>query len=130
MILCTLFVDSGKDSLDAPEDGQGRLAELALRSSDAGPARGSLCLRGLDDGERAWRQIGNVLEPAADLLQTTIVAGIGPVTAKVAAQHGIQTSIVPEAYTVPALVDAIAEYFKRHPDGEPRPVGQEKRAKS
>ena len=52
-------------------------------------------------------------EPAADLLQTTVVAAIGPVTAKAAAQHGIQTSIVPETYTVPALVDAIAEYFRR-----------------
>jgi uroporphyrinogen III methyltransferase/synthase len=54
-------------------------------------------------------------EPAADLLQTTLVAAIGPVTAKAAAQHRIQAAIVPESYTVPALVDAIADYFrKRH----------------
>jgi uroporphyrinogen III methyltransferase / synthase len=54
-------------------------------------------------------------EPAADLLRTTLVAAIGPVTAKAAAQHGIETAIVPEAYTVPALVDAIVQYFKRQP---------------
>ena len=60
-------------------------------------------------------------EPAADLLQTTLVAAIGPVTAKAAAQHGIQATIVPDAYTVPALVDAIADYFKkRAPSPEPR----------
>jgi uroporphyrinogen III methyltransferase/synthase len=60
-------------------------------------------------------------EPAADLLQTTTVAAIGPVTAKAAAQHGIQAAIVPDAYTVPALVDAIADYFKkRAPSPEPR----------
>jgi uroporphyrinogen III methyltransferase/synthase len=54
-------------------------------------------------------------EPAADLLRTTLVAAIGPVTAKAATQFGIQTAIVPEAYTVPALVDAIVQYFKRQP---------------
>ena len=54
-------------------------------------------------------------EPAADLLRTTLVAAIGPVTAKAATQYGIQTAIVPEAYTVPALVDAIVQYFKRQP---------------
>jgi len=52
-------------------------------------------------------------EPAADLLQTTVVAAIGPVTAKAAAQHGIQAKIVPDNYTVPALVDAIGDYFRK-----------------
>src|SRR4051812_17710181 len=45
-------------------------------------------------------------EPAADLLRTTVVASIGPVTAEAAAQFNIQSTIVPAAYTVPALVDA------------------------
>jgi uroporphyrinogen-III synthase len=52
-------------------------------------------------------------EPAADLLRTTIVAAIGPVTAKAAAQHGIHATIVPESYTVPALVDAIVQHFRQ-----------------
>ena len=34
-------------------------------------------------------------EPAADLLRTTVVASIGPVTAEAAAQYGIQTTIMP-----------------------------------
>jgi uroporphyrinogen III methyltransferase/synthase len=54
-------------------------------------------------------------EPAADLLQTTIVASIGPVTAEAAAQFNIQSTIVPTSYTIPALVDAIVDYFEKKP---------------
>ena len=54
-------------------------------------------------------------EPAADLLGTTVVAAIGPVTAEAAAQFNIQTAIIPASYTIPALVDAIVEYFQKNP---------------
>ena len=50
-------------------------------------------------------------EPAADLLGTTVVACIGPVTADAAAQSNVTTTIQPANYTIPALVDAIAKYF-------------------
>jgi uroporphyrinogen III methyltransferase/synthase len=50
-------------------------------------------------------------EPAADLLRTTVVASIGPVTAEAASQCNIDTTIRPAHYTIPALVDAIVEYF-------------------
>ena len=50
-------------------------------------------------------------KPAVDLLQTTLVAAIGPVTEEAAAKLGIRTSIMPTTYTIPALVDAIAEHF-------------------
>ena len=49
--------------------------------------------------------------PAADLLGTTCVAAIGPVTAAAAKQLGIETRIMPPTYTIPALVDAIADHF-------------------
>jgi uroporphyrinogen III methyltransferase/synthase len=52
-------------------------------------------------------------EPAADLLRTTVVASIGPVTAEAAAQFRIQSTIVPSSYTIPALVDAIVEHFQK-----------------
>jgi uroporphyrinogen III methyltransferase / synthase len=52
-------------------------------------------------------------EPAADLLQTTVVASIGPVTAEAASQFNIQSTVVPANYTIPALVDAIVEYFQK-----------------
>jgi uroporphyrinogen III methyltransferase/synthase len=50
-------------------------------------------------------------EPAADLLRTTIVASIGPVTADAARRYQIQTTILPPVSTVPALVDAIVKHF-------------------
>ncbi len=51
-------------------------------------------------------------EQAADLLRTTLVASIGPVTAQAAEQYGIATSIMPQEYTIPALVAAIVEHFR------------------
>ena len=51
-------------------------------------------------------------EPAADLLATTMVACIGPVTAEAAAHSNIKTTIQPEHYTVPGLVAAIAKFFE------------------
>jgi uroporphyrinogen III methyltransferase/synthase len=50
-------------------------------------------------------------EQAADLLRTTVVASIGPVTAEAAQQLGIQTTVMPERYTIPDLVDALVEHF-------------------
>ena len=67
-------------------------------------------------------------EPAVDLLRKTIVAAIGPVTAEAATRSGIETSVVPDKFTVPALVNAIVKYFEtenrlseqRAPSHEPR----------
>ena len=52
-------------------------------------------------------------EPAADLLRTTVVASIGPVTAQAASEYKIHSTIVPAHYTIPALVDAIRTHFER-----------------
>ena len=54
----------------------------------------------------------------ADLLRTTVVASIGPVTAEAAQQAGIGTTIMPSTYTIPALVQEIVEYFERAGTGE------------
>jgi uroporphyrinogen III methyltransferase/synthase len=56
-------------------------------------------------------------EPAADLLRATVVASIGPVTAEAASQSNVQTTIMPAQYTVPALVDAIVDYFSEQKAG-------------
>jgi uroporphyrinogen III methyltransferase/synthase len=50
-------------------------------------------------------------EQAADLLNTTVVAAIGPVTAAAAAELGIKTTLVPDTYTVSGLVKALVEHF-------------------
>lgn len=51
-------------------------------------------------------------EQAADLLNTTVVAAIGPVTAAAAAELGVKASVVPDVYTVEGLVQALVEHFK------------------
>lgn len=51
-------------------------------------------------------------DAAPDLLRATVVACIGPVTADAAQQLDIQTTVMPSVYTIPALVDALADYFR------------------
>jgi uroporphyrinogen III methyltransferase/synthase len=50
-------------------------------------------------------------EQTVDLLRKTVVAAIGPVTGDAARELGIQVTVQPAQYTVPALVDAIARHF-------------------
>ena len=58
-------------------------------------------------------------EQAADLLRTTVVACIGPVTAEAAQQLGIGTTVMPKRYTIPDLVDALVEHFSETHEAEP-----------
>jgi uroporphyrinogen III methyltransferase/synthase len=59
------------------------------------------------------RNFARILGPeqAADLLRTTVVASIGPVTAEAAQQLEIRTTVMPQRYTIPDLVDALVEHF-------------------
>lgn len=50
-------------------------------------------------------------EQAVDLLNTTVVAAIGPVTAEAAAQLGISVQVVPSIYSERALVEALSQHF-------------------
>ena len=54
-------------------------------------------------------------DQAADLLRTTVVGCIGPVTAEAAEQLGIATTVMPARYTIPDLVDSLVEYFAARP---------------
>ena len=56
------------------------------------------------------------VEQSADLLQQTVVAVCGPVTAEAASRLGIPVSIMPTEYTLDALVDSIAAHFRRIAD--------------
>jgi uroporphyrinogen III methyltransferase/synthase len=47
------------------------------------------------------------------LLEGVVVACIGPVTAKTAEEYGIKIDIMPKEYTIPALVEAMVEYYKK-----------------
>jgi uroporphyrinogen III methyltransferase / synthase len=53
-------------------------------------------------------------EQAVDLLNTTVVAAIGPVTAAAAEGLGIRVSLVPDTYTVKGLVRALVAHFSAH----------------
>ncbi len=52
-------------------------------------------------------------EEAQELTAGIPVASIGPITAEKARSLGIETTIMPEEYTIPALVKALADYFKK-----------------
>ena len=52
-------------------------------------------------------------DQAVDLLNHTIVATIGPVTADAAIRYGITPQITPATSTVPALVDGARRHFQR-----------------
>ncbi len=54
-------------------------------------------------------------DQVADLLRTTIVAVIGPVTADAARQAGITVSVQPASFTIGGLVDAIAAHYAKEP---------------
>jgi uroporphyrinogen III methyltransferase/synthase len=50
---------------------------------------------------------------AMELIAGTVVASIGPLTAEKARTLGIETTVMPKEYTIPALVRALAEYFQK-----------------
>jgi uroporphyrinogen III methyltransferase/synthase len=56
-------------------------------------------------------------DQVADLLHSTVVACIGPVTAEAAQRLGIRADVMPKEYTVPALVQAIVDHFPGTPSG-------------
>jgi len=45
------------------------------------------------------------------LLKNVKVATIGPITAKTAEKAGLQVDVQPAAYTIPALVDSILDFY-------------------
>ena len=52
------------------------------------------------------------VEAMKPLLQSVMIACIGPITAKTAEEYGLTVSIMPSENTIPALVDAIADHYR------------------
>jgi uroporphyrinogen III methyltransferase/synthase len=52
------------------------------------------------------------VERVRPLLQSVLVACIGPITARTAEEFGLTVSIVPGENTIPALVNAIVRHFE------------------
>jgi uroporphyrinogen III methyltransferase/synthase len=59
-------------------------------------------------------------EDLKKILKGIVIACIGPVTAETAKERGLKVQIQPEQYTIPALTQAIAEYFAPHLSPLPR----------
>lgn len=61
--------------------------------------------------------VRNFMELVSDknILNGLKVAVIGPITAETVRTYGLEPHISPQEYTIPALVYAIVEYFKRRP---------------
>lgn len=59
--------------------------------------------------------LAEIVAPKAliEVLEKTAVAAIGPITAQTVQKLGLKVSVQPDRYTVPALVEAIAEYFQK-----------------
>ncbi|MGH9967055.1 MAG: uroporphyrinogen-III synthase [Pyrinomonadaceae bacterium] len=53
------------------------------------------------------------LNDLSDSLKGVAIACIGDITGQTAAEHGLQTDIQPESFTIPALARAIADYFSQ-----------------
>ena len=93
----------------------------ALVSEGFHRARALLEARGIDavtfTSSSTVRGFVALMTPAVPsrLLDGVVVAAIGPVTAETAAEHGLRVSVMPNEYTVPALADAIADYFATSP---------------
>ncbi|MFQ5454745.1 MAG: uroporphyrinogen-III C-methyltransferase [Nitrospirota bacterium] len=51
-------------------------------------------------------------EDVSRITEGAIIASIGPITAKTAQEYGIKTDIMPQEYIIPALTEAIAEYYR------------------
>jgi uroporphyrinogen III methyltransferase/synthase len=62
----------------------------------------------------ALRRFGVLIgeEQAADLLNTTTVVTIGPVTAAAAIEMGVDAPIVPSTYTVGGLLQVLVDHFR------------------
>ncbi len=41
----------------------------------------------------------------------TVIAAIGPITAEKASSYGLETNVMPQEYTIPALASALEDYF-------------------
>ena len=108
-------------------DGVARVHEhCRVRLEDQAPPAGSRVWVGPTAFARGQGITPEMLGPeeARRLTAGIPVASIGPVTVERAKALGIITSVMPTEYTIPALVQALVEYFKRSDqhsafDGQP-----------
>ena len=52
-------------------------------------------------------------EELRKLLDGVKIASIGPITGKTVTDNGLQVDLQPEQFTIPDLVDAIVDYYRK-----------------
>jgi uroporphyrinogen III methyltransferase/synthase len=86
-------------------------------AEDAGPVREALARGGIDvatfTSSSTVSHFAALFAPGelGRLMAGVTVACIGPITRATAAEHGLVTHVMPGAYTIPALADAIAAHY-------------------
>jgi len=58
-------------------------------------------------------------EELLELVGGVQIAAIGPITAETATKAGLKVDIKPQTYTIPALVEAILEFYTKNEDEKP-----------
>ena len=76
---------------------------------------------------RNFRRLFDSGEEMKKLTEGTVVACIGPITAKTAREQGLHVTMTAAQNTVPALVEAIVQYFSTGAPGRRRNEGAQER---
>jgi uroporphyrinogen III methyltransferase/synthase len=93
-------------------------AYQAVKPSKSNESLASILKKGIDVvAFTSSSTVRNFMELVSDksALNGVKVAVIGPITAETVRSYGIEPHITPREYTIPALVEAIVEYFQRRP---------------
>ena len=90
----------------------------AVKSAKGKNALESIIKRGIDVVTfTSSSTVRNFMELLSNrsVMNEVKVAVIGPITAETTRDYGLEPHIIPQEYTIPALVEAIVEYFQRSP---------------
>jgi uroporphyrinogen III methyltransferase/synthase len=90
----------------------------AVKPSKSNESLASILKKGVDVAAfTSSSTVRNFMELLSDksALNGVKVAVIGPITAETVRSYGVEPHITPQEYTIPALVEAIVEYFQRRP---------------
>ena len=90
----------------------------AVKPSESNKSLASILKKGIDVVTfTSSSTVRNFMELVYDksALNGVMIAVIGPITAETVKNYGLEPHITPQEYTIPALVEAIVEYFQRRP---------------
>ncbi len=114
--------DIGRDTLDRGLSGLGATVErvTAYRTvtpGNAGQSARHLLSQGIDvitfTSSSTVRNLLDILEGEKSLLDSSVIACIGPVTAGTARELGLRVDLVSDVHTVEGLAEALVDYYRQ-----------------